>query len=334
MLSKIKERQQVTTVTNSMCQLKCVGKSACKDPVSTGHNGTGFRVSGMLTVFWTTRTLLWQAKSYYPTWESPVALLNPQPCSVSSVCEQRQPERSRESSSRFTLSVSSCVCQCWPEAFQCHLFRVFIHHTFLSSLFRRGWHLWFSKAPKTSSPFTDTAPASRWQNNHGQARHCNKCIAWFINLQSRIILRIVFLFLKLRDGFETQYLDVSTGAAAVAWTVKKHTQRSCWGSHHKWHHRREEWQIAGETRWDVTRKRTREMTKSDLHGDLMELMGYEKLSTLLNLVLGTPPETFLREPASSYSWNRSKVLYSHEVEKSFKNNQYIHLSLYRNQISD
>lgn len=62
---------------NSVCQLKCIGKTACKDPVSTGHSCAGFRVSGMLTAFWTACTLLWQAKSYYPTWDSPVALLKP-----------------------------------------------------------------------------------------------------------------------------------------------------------------------------------------------------------------------------------------------------------------
>lgn len=62
---------------NHVCQLKCVGKTACMDPVSTGHSHTGFGVSGMLTAFWTARTLLWQAKSYYPTWDSPVALLRP-----------------------------------------------------------------------------------------------------------------------------------------------------------------------------------------------------------------------------------------------------------------
>lgn len=62
---------------NHVCQLKCVGKTACTNPVSTGHSHTGLRVSGMLTAFWTAHTLLWQAKSYYPTWDSPVALLRP-----------------------------------------------------------------------------------------------------------------------------------------------------------------------------------------------------------------------------------------------------------------
>lgn len=72
-----KERLHVTPGAVTACQRKCVGKTAGKDPVSTGHSCAGFRVSGMLTAFWTTSTLLWQAKSYYPTWDSPVALLKP-----------------------------------------------------------------------------------------------------------------------------------------------------------------------------------------------------------------------------------------------------------------
>ncbi len=108
----------------SVCQLKCVGKTACKDPVSAGHSGAGFRVSGMLTAFWTASTPLRQAKSYYPTWDSPVALLKPSNmlsfkcvCACMCVCVWRQAEKGRESSSRFTVSVSSCVCQCWPQGF-------------------------------------------------------------------------------------------------------------------------------------------------------------------------------------------------------------------------
>lgn len=106
----------------------------CKDPVSTGHSGTGFRVSGMLTAFWTARALLRQAKSYYPTWESPVAMLKPSNVlsfNCVCVCVWRQAEEGRESSSRFTVSVSSCVCQCRPEAFQCHPVGVIIHRTLL-----------------------------------------------------------------------------------------------------------------------------------------------------------------------------------------------------------
>lgn len=60
-----------------MCQLNSVRKTACKDPVSMGRSGIGFKVSGLLTGFWTTCTLLWQGKSYYSTWESPVAPLKP-----------------------------------------------------------------------------------------------------------------------------------------------------------------------------------------------------------------------------------------------------------------
>lgn len=106
----------------------------CKDPVSTGHSGTGFRVSGMLTAFWTARALLRQAKSYYPTWESPVAMLKPSNVlsfNCVCMCVWRQAEEGRESSSRFTVSVSSCVCQCRPEAFQCHPVGVIIHRTLL-----------------------------------------------------------------------------------------------------------------------------------------------------------------------------------------------------------
>ena len=145
-----------------MCQLKCVGKTACKDPVSTDHSRAGFRVSEMLTAFWTASTPLWQAKSYYPTWVSPVALLKPSNmlsfkcvCVCVCVCVRvwRQAERGRESSSRFTVSVSSCVCQCWPEAFQCYPVCVIIHHTLLSSQFLLSSSSSFSKAQRNQQSY-------------------------------------------------------------------------------------------------------------------------------------------------------------------------------------
>lgn len=52
--------------------------------------------------------------------------LDPQTCSVSSVwalvrvCVWKQAEKGTEPSNRFTVSVSSCVFQCWPKAFQYH----------------------------------------------------------------------------------------------------------------------------------------------------------------------------------------------------------------------
>lgn len=57
-ISYSKTRSRVTPGAVTECQLKYVGKTAGKDPVSTGLRGAGFRVSGMLTVFWTASTLL------------------------------------------------------------------------------------------------------------------------------------------------------------------------------------------------------------------------------------------------------------------------------------
>lgn len=78
---------------NSMCQLKYVGKTAGKDPVSTSFSGAGFRLRGVLTAFWTACTLLWQAKSYYLTWDSPSGTAQTLKCAQFQVCFWRQAEK-------------------------------------------------------------------------------------------------------------------------------------------------------------------------------------------------------------------------------------------------
>lgn len=134
---------------NSVCQLKYVGKTAGNDPVSTSFSGAGFRLRGMLTAFWTACTPLWQAKSYYLTWDSPSGTAQTLKCAQFQLCFWRQAEKGRESSIRFTMSVCSCVCQCWPEAFQSYPGCVIILYTIFSSC---SWtadrhqqsHLWES----------------------------------------------------------------------------------------------------------------------------------------------------------------------------------------------